>query len=46
LDAILPDADYLIDARSLGRTLLRWEREIAAWHRVHVSNGPIEASTT
>ena len=36
----LQDADYPIEARSLGRTLIRWRNEIAAWHRAHVTNGP------
>jgi transposase len=39
----LLDKDYPIEARSLGRTLLRWKHQIAAWHRAHVSNGPTEA---
>jgi transposase len=39
----LQDPDYPIEARSLGRTLLRWKQEIAAWHRAHVTNGPTEA---
>jgi transposase len=39
----LQDADYPIEARSLGRTLLRWKHQIAAWHEAHVSNGPTEA---
>jgi len=39
----LQDADYPIEARSLGRTLLRWKKEIAAWHEAQVSNGPTEA---
>jgi len=39
----LQDADYPIEARSLGRTLVRWKNEIAAWHQAHVSNGPTEA---
>jgi len=39
----LQDTDYPIEARSLGRTLLRWKHQIAAWHRAHVSNGPTEA---
>ncbi len=29
---------------SLGRTLLRWREQIAAWHQAHVSNGPTEAA--
>jgi transposase len=39
----LQDADYPIEARSLGRTLIRWKNEIAAWHEAQVSNGPTEA---
>lgn len=39
----LEDRDYPIEARSLGRTLLRWRREIAAWHQAQVTNGPAEA---
>ncbi len=39
----LQDADYPIEARSLGRTLIRWKHQIAAWHQAHVSNGPTEA---
>jgi len=43
LGADLQDADYPIEARSLGRTLIRWKHQIAAWHKAHVSNGPTEA---
>ena len=32
------------EVRSLGRTLRRWKRQIAAWHGAHVSNGPTEAA--
>jgi transposase len=39
----LQDADYPPEARSLGRTLIRWRHEIAAWHWTHVTNGPTEA---
>ena len=39
----LQDPDYPIEARSLGRTLIRWRKEIAAWHVAHVTNGPTEA---
>ena len=39
----LQDADYPIEARSLGRTLIRWRHQIAAWHEAHVTNGPTEA---
>ena len=28
----LQDTDYPIEARSLGRTLIRWKHQIAAWH--------------
>ena len=37
------DADYPIEVRSLGRTLIRWKQQIAAWHQAQVSNGPTEA---
>ena len=30
--------------RSLGRTLVRWTNQIAAWHRTHLSNGPTKAA--
>ena len=39
----LQDPDHPPEVRSLGRTLLRWRDEIAAWHQAHVSNGPTEA---
>ena len=39
----LQDTDYPIEARSLGRTLIHWRHQIAAWHLAHVSNGPTEA---
>jgi transposase len=31
------------EIRQLGRTLVRWRHQIAAWHQAHVSNGPTEA---
>jgi len=31
------------EVASLGRTLLRWKNQIAAWHQAHMSNGPTEA---
>lgn len=40
----LQDESCPIEVRSLGRTLLRWKHQIAAWHRAHVSNGPTEAA--
>jgi transposase len=43
LGADLQDTDYPSEARSLGRTLIRWKHQIAAWHEAHVSNGPTEA---
>ncbi len=39
----LQDADYPPEARSLGRTLIRRRKEIAAWHEAHVTDGPTEA---
>jgi transposase len=39
----LQDKDYPSEARSLGRTLIRWKYQIAAWHEAQVSNGPTEA---
>lgn len=38
----LQDPDHPVEARSLGRTLLRWRDEIAAWHQAQVTNGPTE----
>ena len=40
----LQDETCPIEVRSLGRTLLRWKNQIAAWHHAHVSNGPTEAA--
>ena len=40
----LQDADNPIEVRSLGRTLIRWKHQIAAWHHAQVSNGPTEAA--
>ena len=39
----LQDADYPVEARSLGRTLMRWRHAIVAWHRAKVTNGPTES---
>jgi hypothetical protein len=44
LGADISDKDYPIEVRSLGRTLVRWKQQIAAWHRSQVSNGPTEAA--
>ncbi len=38
----LQDTELPEEARSLRRTLLRWQHQIAAWHQAHVSNGPTE----
>ena len=40
----LQDQSCPVEVRSLGRTLLRWRDQIAAWHLAHVSNGPTEAA--
>jgi len=40
----LQDETCPIEVRSLGRTLVRWHEQIAAWHQAHVSNGPTEAA--
>ncbi len=40
----LQDESGPIEVRSLGRTLIRWRDQIAAWHRAHVSNGPTDAA--
>jgi len=40
----LQDKSCPIEVRSLGRTLIRWRDQIAAWHQAHVSNGPTEAA--
>jgi len=40
----LQDQSCPIEVRSLGRTVIRWKHQIAAWHRAHLSNGPTEAA--
>ena len=40
----LQDADCPPEIRRLGRTLIRWRHQIAAWHQAHVTNGPTEAA--
>jgi transposase len=40
----LQDETCPVEVRSLGRTVIRWRDQIAAWHRAHVSNGPTEAA--
>ena len=39
----LQDTSNPPEVRSLGRTLIRWKDQIAAWHQAHVTNGPTEA---
>ena len=39
----LQDQDCPPEINQLGRTLLRWKHQIAAWHASHVTNGPTEA---
>ncbi len=43
LGADLQDETCPPEIRQLGRTIVRWRDQIAAWHRAHVSNGPTEA---
>jgi len=40
----LQDADCPPKVRRLGRTLVRWRHQVAAWHKAHVTNGPTEAA--
>jgi transposase len=40
----LQDESCPLEVRSLGRTLIRWRDQIAAWHQAHVTNGPTEAA--
>ncbi|MFN8038369.1 MAG: ISL3 family transposase [Acidimicrobiales bacterium] len=40
----LQDDDCPPEVRQLGRTILRWRTQIAAWHQARVSNGPTEAA--
>jgi len=39
----LQDESCPPELNQLGRTILRWSAQIAAWHQAHVSNGPTEA---
>jgi transposase len=39
----LQDESCPPEVRQLGRTIVRWADQIAAWHRARVSNGPTEA---
>ena len=40
----LQDESCPVEVRSLGRTLIRWKRQIAAWHQAHLTNAPTEAA--
>jgi transposase len=40
----LQDRSCPPEVRQLGRTIVRWRHQIAAWHQAHVSNGPTEAA--
>ena len=40
----LQDKSCPPEINQLGRTLIRWRRQIAAWHQAHVTNGPTEAA--
>ncbi len=39
----LQDNEFPPEVRSLGRTLNRWQTQIANWHQARASNGPAEA---
>lgn len=39
----LQDESCPAEVRQLGRTIVRWSAQIAAWHQARVSNGPTEA---
>ena len=40
----LQDQSCPPEVRQLGRTIVRWRTQIAAWHQAHVTNGPTEAA--
>ncbi len=40
----LQDRTYPIEVNSLGRTLIRWRHQIAAWHQAHHTNAATEAA--
>jgi len=44
LGADLQDDSCPPEIRQLGRTIVRWRNQIAAWHQARVSNGPTEAA--
>jgi transposase len=39
----MADPSWPPEVRSLGRTLKKWRREIIAWHKLHITNGPTES---
>jgi transposase len=40
----LQDRSYPAEVNSLGRTLIRWRHQIAAWHQAHHTNAATEAA--
>jgi transposase len=40
----LQDRSRPIEVNSLGRTLIRWRHQIAAWHQAHHTNAATEAA--
>jgi hypothetical protein len=44
LGADLQDDSCPVEVRSLGRTILRWRHQIAAWHQAKFTNAPTEAA--
>ena len=44
LGSDLQDRTYPIEVQSLGRTLIRWRHQIAAWHHAHHTNAATEAA--
>jgi len=40
----LQDDSCPVEVRSLGRTILRWREQIAAWHQARFTNAPTEAA--
>jgi transposase len=40
----LQDRSYPAEVNSLGRTLVRWRHQIAAWHQAHHTNAATEAA--
>lgn len=40
----LQDHSCPVEVRQLGRTILRWRHQIAAWHQARFTNAPTEAA--